>query len=79
MFPTIVWLLMMGVVLFPFEKRIIYDSLLIPYQVSFRGGAKKVSWESIINQRQSRNYYHIIKQLSLHWTIGTQIPHITNV
>jgi len=41
MFPSFVLPLMVEAVLLPFEGRIIYDSLLIPYQISFGGGAKK--------------------------------------
>ena len=41
MFPSFVLPLMIDAVLLPFEGRIIYDSLLIPYRINFGGGAKK--------------------------------------
>ncbi|MDF2989071.1 MAG: hypothetical protein K0R50_4581, partial [Eubacterium sp.] len=41
MFPSYILPLMVEAVLLPFEGRIIYDSLLIPYRVNFGGGAKK--------------------------------------
>lgn len=41
MFPTFVLPLMVETVLLPFEGRIIYDSLIMPYSVNFGGGAKK--------------------------------------
>lgn len=41
MFPSYILPLMVDAVLLPFEGRIIYDSLLMPYRVSFGGGAKK--------------------------------------
>jgi len=41
MFPSYALPLMVEAVLLPFEGRIIYDSLLMPYRVHFGGGAKK--------------------------------------
>ena len=41
MFPSNVLPLMIEAVLLPFEGRIIYDSLLMPYRINFGGGAKK--------------------------------------
>lgn len=41
MFPAYVLPLMIDAVLIPFEGKIIYDSLLMPYQVQFGSGAKK--------------------------------------
>lgn len=41
MFPSFVLPLMVEAVLLPFEGKIIYDSLLTKYPVSFGGGAKK--------------------------------------
>lgn len=41
MFPAFILPLMVEAVLLPFEDRIIYDSLLMPYRVNFGGGAKK--------------------------------------
>ncbi|MFA6809233.1 MAG: hypothetical protein WCR27_09610 [Eubacteriales bacterium] len=41
MFPAFILPLMVEAVLLPFEGKIIYDSLLMPYQVNFGSGAKK--------------------------------------
>lgn len=41
MFPAFILPLMVEAVLLPFEGIIIYDSLLVPYQVNFGSGAKK--------------------------------------
>lgn len=41
MFPSFVLPLFVDAVLIPFEGKIIYDSLLIPYNVRFGGGAKR--------------------------------------
>jgi len=41
MFPPFVLPLIVKAVLLPFEGRIIYDSLFMPYNISFGGGSKK--------------------------------------
>lgn len=41
MFPPSVLPLLVETVLLPFEGKIIYDSLIMPYRVNFGGGAKK--------------------------------------
>lgn len=49
MFPAFILPLMVEAVLLPFEGRIIYDSLLVPYSVKFGSGAKKGFQEQHLN------------------------------
>ena len=41
MFPSFILPILVNAILIPFEDKIIYDSLLVPYNVSFGCGAKK--------------------------------------
>lgn len=60
MFPSFALPLMIDAVLIPFEGKIIYDSILIPYQISFGSGAKKDFQE---NYRILKNKLGIITSL----------------
>lgn len=60
MFPAYILPLMVETVLLPFEGKIIYDSLMCPYQVSFGSGAKNGFKE---NYREIKSRSGIITSL----------------
>jgi hypothetical protein len=49
-------------VLLPFEEKLIYDSFLVPYNISFGGGIKRSFNESY---RQAKSYEGIITSLPI--------------
>jgi len=61
MFPPFILPILVDAILIPFEGKIIYDSLLIPYNMSFGSGAKKGFNEEY---REIKDRYGITTSLS---------------
>ena len=53
MFPSFVLPIFVDAILIPFEGKIIYDSLLIPYNINFGGGAKKDLMKNIEKSKKN--------------------------